>query len=193
MDLGQETRAHDVVNGYPEEKLADVIRRFGEERNARAIAREIVRERENGPIDDTLRFAEIVSRRVPDRWKTKTLSRVFQSIRMEVNAELESLGEALDQAVEILAAGGCLAVISYHSLEDRIVKRRFQEWARGCVCPPYLPVCRCGRAPVLNLSPRRAIRPAANEVAANPRARSARLRVGVRIDPGGEEKREVRP
>ncbi|MFH1681076.1 MAG: 16S rRNA (cytosine(1402)-N(4))-methyltransferase, partial [Candidatus Eisenbacteria bacterium] len=103
--------------------------------------------------------------------------------------EIGALEEGLAQAVDVLAEGGRLAVIAYHSLEDRVVKERFQEWARGCVCPPRLPVCRCGRAPALRLSPRRAIRPSAEERAANPRARSARLRVAVRIAPKGERER----
>jgi 16S rRNA (cytosine1402-N4)-methyltransferase len=186
MDRSRGRNAYDVVNGYSEEELGRVIRLYGEERGAGAIARAIVRARSEAPIADTGRLAEVVSLRLDPRWRTKGLSRVFQAIRIEVNEELRSLDDGLDQAVDFLAPEGRLAVLAYHSLEDRRVKEKMRECARGCVCPPHLPVCRCGRAPALRLSPRRAIRPSEAEVNANPRARSARLRVAIRIVPRGE-------
>ncbi|MBM3320300.1 MAG: 16S rRNA (cytosine(1402)-N(4))-methyltransferase RsmH [Candidatus Eisenbacteria bacterium] len=189
MDRSGTRSAYDVVNGYSAEELARVIRRWGEERNAGAIARAIVRARRAAPIAGTRRLAEVVSSRLSARGRIKGLARVFQAIRIEVNEEIASLEEGLSQAVDVLAPGGHIAVIGYHSIEDRVVKQRFQEWARGCVCPPHLPVCRCGRAPALRLSSRRAIRPSEEEVARNPRARSARLRAAVRIAPEGREGR----
>lgn len=188
MDRSKGKSARDVVNEYPVERLEEIIRNYGEERNARAVARAIARARERSPIEDTARLAEVVGSRMHPRWRTKGLSRVFQAIRIEVNDELGALEEALGGALEALAEDGILAVLSYHSLEDRIVKNRFRDWARGCVCPPRLPTCRCGQTPRLRLTSRRAVRPRAEEVAANPRARSARLRVGVRIGPAGTGK-----
>ncbi|MBN1826022.1 MAG: 16S rRNA (cytosine(1402)-N(4))-methyltransferase RsmH [Candidatus Eisenbacteria bacterium] len=191
MNRRDEKSAFDVVNGYDEKRLADTIRRYGEERNARAIAREIVRERESGPIRDTARLARAAGRRIPARMRTKGLSRVFQAIRIEVNDELGALESGLDGALELLAPGGRLVVIAYHSLEDRIVKERFRQWERGCVCPPRAPVCLCGRGPLVRLPHRRAIRPGAEETARNPRARSARLRTAEKLGGGaaraGEE------
>ncbi|MFH1277838.1 MAG: 16S rRNA (cytosine(1402)-N(4))-methyltransferase RsmH [Candidatus Eisenbacteria bacterium] len=188
MDRTRGKSARDLVNEYPAEKLEEVIRRYGEERNARAVARAIVRAREVTPIEDTARLAEVVGRCLHPRHRIAGLSRVFQSFRVEVNDEIRALEEGLDAAVEALAPGGLIAVLSYHSLEDRVVKSRFRDWARGCVCPPRLPTCRCGRSPVLRLHPRRAVRPRDEEVSANGRARSARLRVGVRVGPAGSRK-----
>ncbi|RPJ40755.1 MAG: 16S rRNA (cytosine(1402)-N(4))-methyltransferase RsmH, partial [Candidatus Latescibacterota bacterium] len=128
LDRSQERSARDVVNGYSEEELERVIRTWGEERGARSIARAIVRSRETAPIEDTGRLAEIVSSRLPERWRTKGLSRVFQAIRIEVNDEIGALEEGLAQAVDVLGPGGRLAVISYHSLEDRHVKEKLREW-----------------------------------------------------------------
>lgn len=188
MDRGRGKSARDMVNEYPVERLEEVIRRYGEERNARAVARAIVRAREEAPIEDTARLTAVVGRCLHPRWRTKGLSRVYQSFRIEVNQEVPALEEGLDAAVDALAPGGVIAVLSYHSLEDRVVKNRFRDWARGCVCPPRLPTCRCGQSPVLRLTPRRAVRPREEEVAANRRARSARLRIGVRVGPAGSRK-----
>jgi 16S rRNA (cytosine1402-N4)-methyltransferase len=164
------------VNVVPVADLARIIRRFGEERFADRIAAAIVAAR---PIDDTVRLAEIIAGAVPARARDHghPARRTFQAIRIAVNDELVALPAALDAALRLLRRGGRIAVISYHSLEDRIVKRRLAAGATGCICPPELPVCGCGRTAELRLVPRRAIVPDAAEIAANPRARSARLRV----------------
>lgn len=182
MRMGPDA-AHDAghfVNRIPVADLAGVIRRFGEERYAGRIAAAIVAAR---PIDDTARLAEVIAAAVPARARDHghPARRTFQAIRIAVNDELVALPAALDAALRLLRRGGRIAVISYHSLEDRIVKRRFAAGATGCICPPELPVCGCGRSAELRLVPRRAIVPDEAEVTANPRARSARLRVAERI------------
>ncbi len=182
MRMGPDA-AHDAghyVNRVPVADLAGIIRRFGEERYAGRIAAAIVAAR---PIDDTARLAEVIAAAVPARARDHghPARRTFQAIRIAVNDELVALPAALDAALRLLRRGGRIAVISYHSLEDRIVKRRFAAGATGCICPPDLPVCGCGRTAELRLVPRRAIVPDEAEVAANPRARSARLRVAEKI------------
>jgi 16S rRNA (cytosine1402-N4)-methyltransferase len=167
--------ADEVVNTWDERSLAGVIRRYGEERWAGRIARAIVTAR---PIADTTGLAEVVSRAVPApaRRSGHPARRTFQALRIVVNDELGALAEGLDAALGFLRPGGRIVVISYHSLEDRVVKRRFDSGARGCICPPDLPVCGCGKSAELRLLTRRPARPEASEVACNPRARSARLR-----------------
>jgi 16S rRNA (cytosine1402-N4)-methyltransferase len=181
MRMGPDTR-HDAayfVNEVGQPELARIISRFGEERFAGRIADAIVAAR---PIGDTGRLAEVVAAAVPARARDHghPARRTFQALRIAVNDELAALAAALDAALRLLRGGGRIAVISYHSLEDRIVKRRFAAGAVGCTCPPDLPVCVCGDTPELRLVARRAIRPDAAEVAANPRARSARLRIAER-------------
>jgi len=190
MNRTEERSAYDVVNGYDEARLAETIRRYGEERNARAIAREIVREREESPIGDTSRLARAAARRLPPKHRAAGLSRVFQAIRIEVNDELAALEEGLDGAKELLRPEGRLVVIAYHSLEDRIVKERFRGWEKGCVCPPRTPLCVCGRTPSVRLPRRRAVRPSAEEIDRNPRARSARLRTAAKLGPEEESTRK---
>ncbi|MFQ5947251.1 MAG: 16S rRNA (cytosine(1402)-N(4))-methyltransferase RsmH [Acidimicrobiia bacterium] len=172
--------AAEVVNEWPEDRLADTIRRYGEERFARRIASVIVRAR---PVGDTKALADLVSDAIPapGRRRGHPARRTFQAIRITVNDELAALREGLAGSLRLLRSGGRIVVISYHSLEDRIVKRRFARGARGCVCPPDLPVCGCGRPSELRLLTRRVIRPAEDEVARNPRARSARLRGAERV------------
>ncbi|MFQ5875383.1 MAG: 16S rRNA (cytosine(1402)-N(4))-methyltransferase RsmH [Dehalococcoidia bacterium] len=173
-----ERRAADLVNGLPKEQLAEILLRYGEERQARRIARAIVA---NRPLTTTRELAEVVRKAVSRRGRIHPATKTFQALRIAVNDELGNLAKALPQAVEILAPGGRLAVISFHSLEDRIVKRFFRDEARGCICPPGTPVCLCGRKPTLEIVTKRPIRPSAEEVEANPRSRSARLRVASRI------------
>ena len=173
--------ADDVVNHWPEADLASVLGRFGEERFAGRIAAAIVAAR---PIPDTVALAEIVKGAIPAatrRTGGHPARRTFQAIRIAVNQELEALHEGLGAALEILAPGGRCVVISYHSLEDRIVKRRFATRTRGCECPPDFPVCVCGKTANWRLLTRRPLRPAPHETAANPRARSARLRAIERM------------
>jgi len=178
FDPEGEWKAADLVNGLPEEQLAEILLRYGEERQARRIARAIVAHR---PLATTRELAEVVRKAVSRRGRIHPATKTFQALRIAVNDELESLAEALPQAVEVLAPKGRLAVISFHSLEDRIVKRFFRDEARGCICPPGTPVCLCGRKPTLEIVTKRPIRPSAEEVEANPRSRSARLRVASRI------------
>jgi len=172
-----------VVNGYKEAELVRVFREYGEERKAKIIAREIVKQRERKPFQTTVELAEAIKKSVggSPREKTASLARCFQAIRIEVNRELEGLGKAVEDAVRWLKPGGRIAVISYHSLEDRAVKEVFRKLAQGCICPPGLPYCRCGQKPTLKLVNKKAIRPTQEEIKENPRARSARLRIGEKI------------
>jgi 16S rRNA (cytosine1402-N4)-methyltransferase len=181
MDRTQAMSADDVVNGYDEHRLAGVIRRHGDERFASRIARAIVAAR---PISGTTRLAEVVRDAVPAPARRRgghPARRTFQAVRIEVNAELEVLPTAIDKGVGLLAPGGRIVAIAYHSGEDRIVKERLREASTGgCVCPPGLP-CVCGATPVVRLLKRGAIKPSVAEVAANPRAESARLRAAERL------------
>ncbi|HUF88718.1 MAG TPA: 16S rRNA (cytosine(1402)-N(4))-methyltransferase RsmH [Gemmatimonadota bacterium] len=169
--------ARDLLARADIEDLTDIIRRYGEERHARRIALAIARERDRHPIETTGRLREIVERTVPrSEHALKSVARVFQALRIAVNDELEALSTGLPQIVERLVEGARLVVISYHSLEDRIVKRYFRELAADCVCPPDFPVCRCDkRSEAVVLTPR-PVRPGPEEAERNPRARSARLR-----------------
>ncbi|MBX5474484.1 MAG: 16S rRNA (cytosine(1402)-N(4))-methyltransferase RsmH [Thermoleophilia bacterium] len=186
MDPTQERSARELVNEWPERDLAAIFRRYGEERYAKQIARAIVRRRKERPFErtgelvDTIRAAMPAPARFGEGHPAK---RVFQALRIAVNDELDALTAALPAALEMLRPGGRLAVISFHSLEDRIVKRFLRERERGCTCPPELPVCVCGREPELRAIQRRPIRPSQAEVAANPRAASARLRAAVKTAP----------
>ncbi len=169
--------AEDLINSLNEEKLAEIIRTFGEERLARQIARAIVRERKKGKIQTTGQLARLVRTTVNPTHQTKSLARVFQAFRIAVNHELEELQAALPKAFALLRTGGRMAVISYHSLEDRIVKQFFQREVKGCICPPSLPKCVCNRQPRARLITRKALTPRKEEIEQNPRARSAKLRV----------------
>ncbi|MBW8060727.1 MAG: 16S rRNA (cytosine(1402)-N(4))-methyltransferase RsmH [Solirubrobacterales bacterium] len=188
MDTRQELSAADLVNEWPESGIAQALRRFGEERYASGIAREIVRRR---PLQTTSDLVAAVKAGVPASARFgggHPAKRTFQAIRIAVNGELDSLDDALPTAWGMLPVGGRFAAISFHSLEDRRVKRFLAERARGCICPPDLPVCACGREPEAELLTRRAAAPDAEEVAANPRSRSAHLRAAVKIaaNAGGE-------
>jgi 16S rRNA (cytosine1402-N4)-methyltransferase len=176
----QSLTASDIVNSYPEQELADLIWRNGQERHSRAIARRIVKER---PLSTTLDLAHAVRRAVGGggRLRIHPATRTFQAIRIAVNDELENLTVALDQALSLLGHGGRLVVISYHSLEDTIVKGFMRREARDCVCPPETPVCICGHKATLRPVTRGALRPHAGEVTVNPRSRSARLRAAERL------------
>jgi 16S rRNA (cytosine1402-N4)-methyltransferase len=176
MDPGQELSAAAVVNEWPEDRLAGIIRQYGEERHARAIAREIVRRR---PLTSTGELVETVRAAVPPAYRFgrgHPAKRTFQAIRIAVNDELESLDRVLPAAWEILRPGGRFAAIAFHSLEDRRVKRFLADRARGCICPPELPVCQCGREPEAEPLTRRAVAPSVEEMERNPRSRSAHLR-----------------
>ena len=190
LDMRFDTRtgipASEVVATYSEAQLADVFKRHGEEPHARRIARAIVAERDKAPIETPARLAEVVTRATPRpknqrRRRIHPATRVFQALRIEVNRELETLPAALDSAVDLLKPDGRLCVISYHSLEDRIVKRFLARERRGCICPPEIPVCVCGKEPrVANVGAQPQL-PSDAEVATNPRARSAKLRAARRL------------
>ncbi|HEY3069360.1 MAG TPA: 16S rRNA (cytosine(1402)-N(4))-methyltransferase RsmH, partial [Gaiellaceae bacterium] len=180
MDPSGPLTASEVVNEWDERELATIFRRYGEERFARQIAQAIVRRRGERPFERTADLVEVVKAAIPAPRRFgdgHPAKRVFQALRIAVNDELAALERALPAAVAMLRPGGRIAVISFHSLEDRIVKRFFAAQARGCVCPPDLPVCVCGREPSLRLVTRKAVRPSPQEIAENPRSASARLRV----------------
>jgi 16S rRNA (cytosine1402-N4)-methyltransferase len=185
MDVSAVRSAQDVVNESSERELAEIFRRYGEERFSRQIARAIVRRRTERPFERTTDLVEVVRGAIPAPRRFgdgHPAKRVFQALRIVVNEELESLEQAMPVALRLLRPGGRVAVISFHSLEDRIVKRFFAAQARGCTCPPDLPVCVCGKKPTLRVVTRRAVRPSPAETAENPRAASARLRVAVRTE-----------
>jgi 16S rRNA (cytosine1402-N4)-methyltransferase len=181
MDTRQELDAADLLNEWPESRIAGVLRRFGEERFAAGIAREIVRRR---PLRSTADLVAAVKAGIPASARFgggHPAKRTFQAVRIAVNGELDSLDDALPTAWAMMPIGGRLAAISFHSLEDRRVKRFMAERAKGCVCPPEFPVCVCGRDPEAELLTRRAVAPGGAEVAANPRSKSAHLRAAMKV------------
>jgi 16S rRNA (cytosine1402-N4)-methyltransferase len=186
FDTSRGVSAADLVNTLPESELADILWRYGEERRSRAIARRIGAARQRQPITRTSDLARLVAAVVHGRpGGIHPATRTFQALRIAVNDELASLEAALPAAIDLLRPGGRLAVISFHSLEDRIVKQTFQREERGCVCPPELPECVCGREPRLRIVTRHPLTASEAEVAANPRSRSAKLRVAEKAH--GEE------
>nr|WP_326126192.1 16S rRNA (cytosine(1402)-N(4))-methyltransferase RsmH [uncultured Oscillibacter sp.] len=186
MDDTAALTAREVVNTWSQEELRRILYEYGEERYAPAIARAIVRARETSPVETTLELADIVRGAMPPaalREKQHPAKRTFQAVRIAVNGELDALPPMLRAAVERLVPGGRLAVITFHSLEDRIVKQTLRDMARGCTCPPEFPVCVCGKKPKVRLVTRRPIVPGEAEVAENPRARSAKLRAAEKCEP----------
>lgn len=186
MDPGDDTlTAAEVVNTYNEADLARILRIYSDERFASRIAHAIVHARGRAPIRTTLQLADIVRRAIPAaarRHGGHPARRTFQALRIEVNHELEALERGLRSAVRWADTGGRICIISYHSLEDRLVKHVFSELSQGCVCPPDLPVCACGHVPIVEVRTRRPLVPSGEEVAANPRSRSALMRVAVKLD-----------
>jgi 16S rRNA (cytosine1402-N4)-methyltransferase len=183
MDPSEELSAADVVGTYGERELETILRKYGEERYSGQIARGIVRRRDEQPIERTGQLVDVVKASIPAPARFgdgHPAKRVFQALRIEVNHELESLEVGLPAAFEMLRPGGRLAVISFHSLEDRIVKRFLRARARGCTCPPELPVCVCGKQPEARILTPKPVRPSAAEIDRNPRAGSARLRAAIR-------------
>ncbi len=184
MDQRQERKAEDLVRDLSAEELTDILRTYGEERYARQIARGIVLARQKHPITRTDELAALVASTIPRKgWPRgrHPATRTFQALRIAVNQELDSLALALNAAVEAMAPEGRLGVISYHSLEDRIVKRTFRHFAMGCQCPPSVAVCVCGGQSILEILTKRPITPDEEEVHLNPRARSAKFRAARRI------------
>jgi 16S rRNA (cytosine1402-N4)-methyltransferase len=185
MDRASSRKAADIVNNYSENELADIIARYGEERFSRRIARAIVRRRGEQPFSDAGDLAAVVKEAIPAatrRTGPHPARRTFQALRIETNSELNSLGEALESSIDLLRNAGRIAVLSYHSLEDRIVKQAFREAAQGCICPRNVPVCTCGRKPRLKVLTTKPIRPSEAEKAANPRSDSARMRVAMKLE-----------
>ena len=180
-DQSQNLTAEKVVNTYNEKDLADIIYKYGEEHRARVIARKIVHVRKKKPITSTLQLVRVIASTMKRKQKIHPATRTFQALRIYVNRELEVLENALHQAVEVIAKKGRIAVISYHSLEDRIVKNIFRYYTRECICPKELPICQCDFQKKLYLLTKRPIIPLGIEVQKNPRARSAKLRVAERL------------
>ncbi len=184
MDSSADYSARELVNEASERELTRIFRQYGEERYAKQIARAIARRRRVQPFERTGELVETIKAAIPAPARFgdgHPAKRVFQALRIAVNDELTALEDALPAAVDLLNPGGRLAVISFHSLEDRIVKRFLRDQERGCTCPPDFPVCVCGQEPLLRATPRRAIRPSSRETASNPRAASARLRAAVKV------------
>ena len=180
MDKQQLLTARDVVNTYDEKRLYEIIKDYGEERWAKRIASFIVKERQRYPIETTDQLVEVIKRAIPAAARREgphPARRTFQAIRIEVNDELNSIKEGLIQAMDCLKPGGRLCVISFHSLEDRLVKDTFRRWQNPCTCPPDTPVCVCGNKPVAAIVTKKPVTASPDEVESNPRARSAKLRV----------------
>lgn len=181
MDQTNPLTAEDLVNNLSEDELADIIWRYGEERWAKRIAKFIVERRTIKPIKTTGQLVDIIKAAIPAgarREGPHPAKRTFQALRIEVNKELEVLEKALEDAAKLLNKGGRIAVITFHSLEDRVVKEKFKELAKGCECPPSFPVCVCGKKPTLRVITKKPVVPSAEEIEANPRARSSKLRIG---------------
>lgn len=176
--------ARDLVNNLSGKQLADIIWKYGEEKNSRSIANSIVKAREKEPVETTLQLAEIVKNSVPAavrRSHGHPARKTFQALRIAVNSELDGLTEGIEAAFEVLKPGGRLAVITFHSLEDRLVKQSMAEWCKGCTCPPDFPVCVCGKKPRAELLYKKGVTPSQEELEKNPRSRSARLRVCIKL------------
>ena len=184
MDPSGHVSAKEIVNEWDERELATIFRRYGEERFARQIAKAIAQRRKEQPFERTGELVDVVKASIPAPRRFgdgHPAKRVFQALRIAVNEELDSLERALPAALAMLRPGGRLAVISFHSLEDRMVKRFFAAQARGCTCPPELPVCVCGNEPTMRLLTRKAVRPSPHETAENPRSASAKLRAAIKV------------
>lgn len=177
----REESAADIVNGYSAGDIATLLRRYGEEPAAWKIAQAIELARRGGGIATTTQLRRVIESAIPERFLIKTLSRVFQALRIAVNDELGELERGLAEFVELLRPGGRIVVLTYHSLEDRIVKKTFRDLEQGCTCPPGLPECACGRVKRLHQVYRKPVLPSEEEIARNPRARSAKLRVAERV------------
>ncbi|MED0669199.1 16S rRNA (cytosine(1402)-N(4))-methyltransferase RsmH [Aneurinibacillus aneurinilyticus] len=185
MDRTQPLSAYEVVNEWPEEEIASILFEYGEEKFARRIAKEIVGERKKNPVTTTGELVELIKRGIPAaarRTGPHPAKRTFQAIRIAVNDELNAFKEALEAGIELLAPGGRTSVITFHSLEDRICKQTYQEYSKGCICPPDFPQCACGNKPILKIITRKPIVPEEAELSENRRARSAKLRIAEKVE-----------
>lgn len=193
MDRRRSTTARQLVNELPEDELARIIQEYGEERWAKRIARFVVEQRNQVPIESTGELVRVIKKAIPQGAREEgphPAKRTFQALRIAVNGELDIIEPALRDAVELLSPGGRLAVITFHSLEDRIVKHSFREMEKGCVCPPRLPTCICGKRPMIELVNRKPVVASEAELESNPRSRSAKLRVAEKVPPGSSTDRE---
>ena len=181
MNTEQKISAYDVVNTYSEEQLSKIIFEYGEERHARKIAKLIVEERKSSPIEKTSDLIALIKRAYPERASKHPAKKTFQAIRIEVNRELEVLENAMSKAVELLKVGGRLAIITFHSLEDRIVKNKFKDLATACKCPKDIPICMCGGVKKFEIITKKPIIPIDDELKNNNRAHSSKLRILERI------------
>ena len=181
MDKSRAVSAEDIVNSFSEEDIANIIYEYGEEKNSRKIASKILERRKSGRIGSTRQLREIISEITPERFLIKTLSRVFQALRIYVNDELGVLKTFLNDSVLLLKKGGRIAILTYHSLEDRIVKEQFKYETLDCICPKDFPVCQCDKERRLNILTKKPIVPTENEIRNNIRSRSAKLRVAERV------------
>jgi len=184
MDQGRGLSAYDIINTFPEDELKRIIRDYGEEMMAGRIARRISMRRKTSPIETTAELADVIIGALPSSSRPRKIhpaTRTFQAIRIYVNKELLSLHDAIDRGVDVLRKSGRFSIISFHSLEDRIVKDGFRSWEKACICPPSLPACACDRRAKLKILTRKPMTPAASEIQCNPQARSAKLRTAERI------------
>jgi len=184
MNREQQFSAYDVVNGYSMEQLEKMIKNYGEEKFARRIAQFIVERRADKKIESTFQLVDIIKAAIPAKARREgphPAKRTFQAIRIEVNGELEILNKFVEDGVNCLAEGGRIAIITFHSLEDRIIKLKFRELANPCTCPPDFPICQCGKKSLIKVITRKPIEPTEDEVESNPRSRSAKLRIAERI------------
>lgn len=180
MDTTSDFDAYKLVNTYSEQQLADVIFRYGEEKFSRKIAKAIVEKRAVRPIETTLELVEIIKKVIPERFRQKgshPAKRTFQALRIEVNGEIEPLSQAVEDMFDCLKKGGRLSIITFHSLEDRIVKTKYNELSQGCTCPPDFPICVCGKTPRGKVITKKPILPTDNECEQNKRSKSAKLRI----------------
>lgn len=184
MDQNSAVQAQDLINTLSAAELEEILRTYGEERWARRIARAIQQQRSTQPISTTTELSRIISEAIPARYRPPSIhpaTRTFQALRIAVNDELKNLRHTLDETLDLLNGGGRMGVISFHSLEDRIVKQKFQQWQKGCTCSPRAPQCICGNEKKVNILTRKPIIPSRDEVQVNPRSRSAKLRVAEKI------------
>ncbi len=185
MDSSVGQTAGELVNELPAEELIRIFFQYGEERYSKRIVRAILKQRETAPFSRTGELAELIRNAIPGSYKPSRIdpaTRVFQALRIAVNQELEQVEQGVSRGIKLLKPGGRLVVISFHSLEDRIVKHMFRDQSRGCICPPRLPVCRCENKPAVKVLTRKGLKPQADEIEMNPRSRSAVLRAVSRLD-----------
>lgn len=184
MDRDAPLTAYDVINEWDQQEIAKVIWEYGEEKFSRRIARQIIQHREKKAIETTGELVEIIKEAIPAaarRTGPHPAKRTFQAIRIAVNDELQAFHDAVVAAIEVLQVNGRVSVITFHSLEDRVCKHVFQEYAKGCICPPSFPICTCGNTPTVKIITRKPTLPSEEELAANPRARSAKLRIAEKL------------